>query len=48
MNYQYVVAISAAIVGLILLVYIIFLKKKMRRFVFRNEKIERYFEKGDE
>lgn len=42
------VAIATSAIGIGILSYIKFLKKKVRRYVLRNEKIEKYFKNKQE
>lgn len=39
------VVAGAALVSLALLIYIILLKKKIRKYVLRNDKISKYFKR---
>ena len=40
------VTIATSVIGIAIFTYIKFLKRKIKRFVLRNEKINKYF-KGD-
>jgi hypothetical protein len=44
-NYLQGVAVATSIIALGILVYIKLLKKKMKKFILRSEKIEKYFER---
>jgi hypothetical protein len=40
------ITIASSAIGLAIIGYLKFIKKKIRRFVLRNEKIEKYFKEG--
>jgi len=44
-NYFQGVAIATSIIALVILIYVRLLRKKMRHFILRSEKIEKYFER---
>ncbi len=39
------VAIATSIIALVILIFIKILKKRMRHFILRNERISKYFER---
>ena len=44
-NYFQGVAIATSIIALVILIYMKLLRKKMKKFTLRSEKIEKYFER---
>ena len=48
-NYSYFqgVAIATSVIALFILIYVKLLRKRLRRYVLRNDKIEKYFERDN-
>lgn len=44
-NYFQGVAIATSIIALLILIYIKILRKKMKRFILRSDRIAKYFER---
>lgn len=40
------VSVFTSLIALVLIIYIRMLKNKMKKYILRNEKIEKYFERG--
>lgn len=40
------ISVFTSLIALALIIYIKMLKNKMRKYILRNEKIEKYFERG--
>jgi hypothetical protein len=46
MNITLSITLASSAIGIGIIVYLKFLKRRIRRFVLRNEKIQKYFKEG--